>query len=129
MCRPQRAWYVVLAVAVLVPFGMRVVTWKRVKPVPGAGAQARAGAALSKPEWTPNEPLATGGDGLGPVFNASSCVACQHQGGVGGSGGLRHNATTFVVRQGTSTRERVVHARAVRYPETLPQLDPELPNI
>ena len=32
------------------------------------------------------------GDGLGPVFNDTSCVACHHQGGVGGSGGVRHNA-------------------------------------
>src|SRR5262249_26967897 len=84
---------------------------------------------LFKHEWTPNDPLAKGGDGLGPVFNASSCVACHHQGGVGGSGGLRHNVTTFVVRQGTSTREGGVHAPALPYPETLHQAAPELPNI
>ena len=33
-----------------------------------------------------------GGDGLGPLFNNSSCVACHHQGGIGGSGDARFNA-------------------------------------
>jgi CxxC motif-containing protein (DUF1111 family) len=32
-----------------------------------------------------------GGDGLGPVFNGSSCVACHHLGGVGGAGGVDRN--------------------------------------
>jgi CxxC motif-containing protein (DUF1111 family) len=129
MRRPQRAWYVVLAVAALIPAGMRAVTWKRVKPVPVDETMARAGEILFKHVWTPNDPLAKGGDGLGPVFNDTSCAACHERGGVGGSGGLKHNVTTFVVRQGTSTREGVVHARAVRYPETLAQLDSSLPAI
>ena len=32
--------------------------------------------------FPPNDPLA-GGDGVGPVFNATSCVACHYQGGDG----------------------------------------------
>ena len=32
-----------------------------------------------------------GGDGLGPVFNDRSCVACHRQGGVGGGGPLDKN--------------------------------------
>lgn len=36
--------------------------------------------------WTPDDPWARGGDGVGPVFNASSCVACHQQAGVGGAG-------------------------------------------
>ena len=31
-------------------------------------------------------------DQLGPLFNASSCVACHHQNGVGGAGGNENNA-------------------------------------
>jgi CxxC motif-containing protein (DUF1111 family) len=31
------------------------------------------------------------GDGLGPVFNEASCVACHNQGGSGGGGSLRRN--------------------------------------
>ncbi|MDC6679389.1 hypothetical protein OEZ78_28405, partial [Leclercia adecarboxylata] len=38
------------------------------------------------------------GDGLGPVFNAKSCVACHFQGGVGGGGANEHNAMAFEVQ-------------------------------
>ena len=41
-------------------------------------------------------PLA-GGDGLGPVFNERSCVACHFQGGVGGGGDSTKNVTAFEV--------------------------------
>ena len=34
---------------------------------------------------------AHGGDGLGPVFNDSSCVACHNQGGIGGGGAASKN--------------------------------------
>ena len=37
----------------------------------------------------------TGGDGLGPVFNASSCVECHNQGGVGGGGPADNNVTVY----------------------------------
>jgi CxxC motif-containing protein (DUF1111 family) len=66
------------------------------------------------------------------VFNATSCVACHHQGGVGGSGGLQHNVTTFTIRAttpGEKPRQGVVHAFAVNYQETLAQVDPSLPAI
>lgn len=43
------------------------------------------------------EPLGENGDGLGPVFNHRSCVACHHSGGVGGAGDHRFNARTFSV--------------------------------
>jgi CxxC motif-containing protein (DUF1111 family) len=35
--------------------------------------------------------VSTGGNGLGPVFNETSCVGCHNQGGVGGSGNLDSN--------------------------------------
>ncbi len=37
-------------------------------------------AALFNHNWSVKDPLA-GGDGLGPVFNARSCVECHSQGG------------------------------------------------
>jgi hypothetical protein len=46
-----------------------------------------AGRELFNHEWTSHDPL-TSGDGLGPVFNARSCVECHHQGGSGGGGGV-----------------------------------------
>ncbi len=42
-------------------------------------------------EWLPNDPRSHGGDGLGPVFNESSCVACHNLGGPGGGGAASKN--------------------------------------
>ena len=42
--------------------------------------------------WEPGKPSPTGGDGLGPLYNETSCVACHHLGGVGGAGGNDRNA-------------------------------------
>jgi CxxC motif-containing protein (DUF1111 family) len=36
--------------------------------------------------WEPGKPSPNGGDGLGPLYNEQSCVACHHLGGVGGAG-------------------------------------------
>ena len=44
-------------------------------------------------EWIAKDPRSHGGDGLGPVFNDSSCVACHNQGGVGGAGPASKNVT------------------------------------
>jgi CxxC motif-containing protein (DUF1111 family) len=64
---------------------------------PNASAAAKAaGEMLFEHEWTANDPLAHG-DGLGPVFNATSCVACHFQGGVGGGGPNQNNVVAFEV--------------------------------
>jgi hypothetical protein len=67
-----------------------------------------AGEVLFKHVWTRGDPLTAGGDGLGPVFNARSCVACHQYGGVGGSGGKKHNVQLFTLsnrsRAGASAR-------------------------
>jgi CxxC motif-containing protein (DUF1111 family) len=95
-------------------------------------AAADVGKTLFTHEWTPNDPLSPGGDGLGPVFNAKSCVACHVQGGVGGGGGLEHNVTTFFVNNGGGQpRQGVIHAFATspRYQENLSHANPTLPNL
>jgi CxxC motif-containing protein (DUF1111 family) len=61
-----------------------------------SGAQAKQadlalGEELFTREWLPNDPRSHGGDGLGPVFNESSCVACHNQGGPGGGGPASKN--------------------------------------
>ncbi len=61
-----------------------------------SAAEIAEGRTLFEHEWQPNDPLAHG-DGLGPVFNAKSCVACHFQGGAGGGGEARHNATNYEV--------------------------------
>jgi RNA polymerase sigma factor (sigma-70 family) len=61
-----------------------------------AGARANAGRAsreevargeaLFAKEWVPNDPVCRAGDGLGPVYNDTSCVACHGLGAPGGAG-------------------------------------------
>lgn len=50
------------------------------------------GRELFTREWIPGDARSHGGDGLGPVFNDTSCVACHNQGGVGGGGPAAKNA-------------------------------------
>ena len=55
----------------------------------GAAAEdAPAGRQLFATEWFPRDQPVGGarGDGLGPVYNEASCLACHCQGGPGGSG-------------------------------------------
>lgn len=49
------------------------------------------GAEIFAREWIPGDKRSHGGDGLGPVFNDSSCVACHNQGGTGGAGPASKN--------------------------------------
>ena len=78
-------------------------------------ASKAAGLALFEHEWQPHDPIAKG-DGLGPVFNASSCVACHFQGGVGGGGDNLHNVNAFEVlpsKDRPGVQSGLVHAFAV----------------
>jgi CxxC motif-containing protein (DUF1111 family) len=75
-----------------------------------------AGKEVFEHEWEPNDSLANGGDGVGPVYNAKSCVACHFQGGVGGGGDNAHNVRTFEVMptaDSPQVRSGVVHATAI----------------
>ena len=58
-------------------------------------AKAISGREIFLREWLPNDPRSHGGDGLGPVFNETSCVACHNQGGVGGSGSEGKNVNVI----------------------------------
>lgn len=53
---------------------------------PSKDSAAIDGRELFVREWLPHDARARGGDGLGPVFNDTSCVACHNQGGAGGGG-------------------------------------------
>jgi CxxC motif-containing protein (DUF1111 family) len=129
-------WKIVVAGLLLVlgPVGLRVLTWNsHPKPAGPAAADVEAGRELFVHEWKKDDPLCEGGDGLGPVFNANSCVACHHKAGLGGAGGLEHNVTAFVRRPDFRTDtplQGVIHASATeeRYLETLNLLSPELPK-
>jgi CxxC motif-containing protein (DUF1111 family) len=121
----------VVVLAALSPVGLRALSWRAPAPQEVDPVMANAGKALFVHEWTPNDPLAHGGDGLGPVFNASSCEACHLKGGLGGSGGLGANVTTFVNTNPVALgpKEGVIHAKAIRFPENLSQVDGSLPPL
>ena len=74
-------WIVLLTV--IAPLGYRTTRWVlRYDSRPKTDAVAsEAGRDLFLHEWTPGDKLASQGDGLGPVFNASSCVTCHAQSG------------------------------------------------
>jgi len=107
MQRSKRIWWLVVGIVAVLPVGWRMLTWQRFRPVNVDPA-------------------------LGPVFNATSCVACHNQGAPGGGGSLENNVTTFSLRvAGQKPREGVVHARASKreYQETLRDVHPELPAV
>jgi CxxC motif-containing protein (DUF1111 family) len=60
------------------------------EPATASGDQA-LGRKLFHREWRPNDERSPAGDGLGPMFNESSCVACHNQGGSGGGGPSSQN--------------------------------------
>jgi len=134
MSRLWGGWYILVALLVLAPVGVRALTRAAPRKHVLETDTVQAGKELFEHEWKVNDPLANGGDGLGPVFNATSCVACHFQGGVGGGGGLQHNVTAFSVDpavRGGKVREGVIHAQATspRYQETLANASPELPKL
>jgi CxxC motif-containing protein (DUF1111 family) len=97
-------------------------------------ADVQAGKVLFTHLWQPHDPLCPGGDGLGPVYNATSCAACHHRGGPGGAGGLDDSVLVFATvpnKKGEGLREGVIHAYAVEasFRETLALLSPRLPAI
>ncbi len=73
------------------------------------------GADLFAREWLPNESKGPGGDGLGPVYNETSCIACHHQGGPGGAGP-------------TSTNVEIMSARVARRFAANPSPDGRAPQ-
>lgn len=137
-CR-HAAWYFAFGILVLAPVGLRVLSWSQPQADDLDQAAVEAGRKLFIHEWKENDPLAraNGGDGLGPVYNANSCVACHKQGGLGGAGGLEHNVTNFIVASTRNNmphgvlRQGVVHTDAIsaEFRETLTHVDHSLPAI
>ena len=70
---------------------------------PPAFAGANAGRELFTRTWLPWDSRVEGGDGLGPMYNAASCVACHNQGGIGGGGGREHNVRLVAFKDPNDT--------------------------
>lgn len=62
------------------------------EPAKAADRAVEQGKELFERTWVPNDPRSHGGDGLGPVFNERSCVACHNRGATGGAGRVSRNA-------------------------------------
>lgn len=123
--------WVALALSLAPAWKLAEWSWPR-GPKQVSPEVAEAGAALFRHEWTPGDPLA-GGDGLGPVFNAKSCLECHFQGGPGGGGPVDKNVTVYGIANADTRglpRVGVVHRQAVKPEllETLHQVSPGLPN-
>ena len=77
-------------------------------------AETELGRQLFVRDWLRPEPTGSPlapparGDGLGPLFNATSCVACHRQGGVGGAGPRENDVevVSLVLPYGTSDEAR-----------------------
>lgn len=66
-------------------------------------ADPDVGRELFVRQWLPDDPRSVAGDGLGPVFNDTSCVGCHNQGGVGGAGPPSKNAQIVSVFSASAT--------------------------
>ena len=80
-------------------------------------SQLAQGKELFEHKWTEHDSLSGGGDGLGPVFNATSCVECHFQGTVGGAGPNKFNVKTFEIlptKKEPLPLAGIVHASAVK---------------
>ena len=94
-----------------------------------------AGGELFHHQWTANDPLSSG-DGLGPIFNARSCVECHFQGGPGGGGAIENNVTIYGASPHLLPKDKsvpslgVIHAKAIRpeFQERLSNVLPRLPG-
>jgi RNA polymerase sigma factor (sigma-70 family) len=73
------------------------------------------GEMLFAKEWVPGDRLAKDGDGLGPLFNDSSCVGCHALGAPGGAG--PENKNVVLVTATSNSR---------RLPKSLDQIHPGL---
>lgn len=85
--------------------------WSTVSVAVSPGTIAQ-GKGLFERQWPSSNPV-YGGDGLGPLFNAQSCAACHHQGGIGGGGDTRFNAKTFGIESVRITGRRGVNDNVV----------------
>jgi CxxC motif-containing protein (DUF1111 family) len=87
-----------------------------------------SGRELFLREWIANDPRSHGGDGLGPVFNDTSCVSCHNQGGVGGGGAEAKNVlvvTAFLaIQQPVNAQPFPKRAETLKQPaDVAPELE------
>jgi RNA polymerase sigma factor (sigma-70 family) len=84
---------------------------RSIKPLPAATElvqlarhERTRGEALFSKEWAAHDPASPHGDGLGPVFNETSCVGCHGLGAPGGAGPEGKNVVILTATAGGSTK-------------------------
>tara|TARA_R110002072_G_scaffold173600_2_gene328374 strand:- start:169043 stop:170785 length:1743 start_codon:yes stop_codon:yes gene_type:complete len=114
------------ALTVLGIFGLNSAANAADEPVQTRGSQSAEavqasidGAEIFTREWIPGDRRSHGGDGLGPVFNDSSCVACHNQGGTGGAGPASKNVDIVTAFHAPQQHQRQ-QAERFNIPQTLP---------
>jgi CxxC motif-containing protein (DUF1111 family) len=80
-----------IGLCLMVGIGVCGVAYVASKPAVADPAAVARGYEIFNREWLPNDPRSHGGDGLGPVYNETSCVACHNSGGSGGAGSTSKN--------------------------------------
>ncbi len=83
--------------------------------VPSERGDPARGSVLFSKEWVSNDPMSHGGDGLGPVYNETSCVACHGLGAPGGAGPENKNVVLVTSAPGACS--------------PAPGLDPIFPSL
>ncbi len=126
-----------VAIVLLAPpaYKLAEMAWPSTGPRHADPMAVAAGRDLFNHEWTVNDPL-SGGDGVGPVFNARSCLECHNQGGGGGGGPVERNVTVYGLASTALPKGRaippigVIHAGAIdpKFQETLNMAHPGLPR-
>ena len=117
------------AVAVFGTVGLTIATNAADEPAqqrsPTVSATAKStidGAEIFAREWIPGDTRSHGGDGLGPVFNDSSCVACHNQGGTGGAGPASKNVDIVTAFHAPQQQQRHQQAGQISLTRTLPDI-------
>ena len=82
--------------------------------------QVKLGQKLFVRDWTKHK--LERGDGLGPMYNAVSCVACHKAARIGGSGGSQHNVDMVSVVSPKPTADGF----SKRVTATLQRIHPDL---
>ncbi len=105
----RRRWHNVLS-AVVVIAGLAVVAVNSgsAGDDPPKKDDLMRGAELFAREWLPGDSKGPGGDGLGPVFNETSCIACHHQGGTGGAGPTSTNVEIVTTPSAMRNEDRPI---------------------
>jgi CxxC motif-containing protein (DUF1111 family) len=98
------------------------------RPADELEAAARIdGRELFNRQWKPGDERSHGGDGLGPMFNEKSCVACHKDGGVGGGGPRENNA--MILTPLVSARPLTLPGEADKPPFTQEELTNVHPGL